>query len=42
LLATARDGIPLTRADGLVRLIDPRETNDALRQVKWVAEIVIA
>lgn len=40
-LAYARDGAPLTRAQGLVRLVDPRETRDALRQVKWLARIVI-
>jgi hypothetical protein len=42
LLALARDGVPLTREQGLVRLVDPRETDDALRQIKWVAQIVIA
>ncbi|MCC6454653.1 MAG: molybdopterin-dependent oxidoreductase [Caldilineaceae bacterium] len=41
LLATSCDGEPLTRAQGLVRLIVPHETEDALRQVKWVAEIQI-
>lgn len=39
LLATEIDGRPLTRAEGLVRLIVPSETDDALRQVKWVARI---
>lgn len=39
LLAYCRDEQPLTRADGLVRLIVPTETTDALRQVKWVATI---
>ena len=39
LLATSRDDAPLTRAAGLVRLIVPGETDDALRQVKWVALI---
>lgn len=39
LLALACDGKPLTRAQGLVRLIVPHETDDALRQVKWVARI---
>lgn len=39
LLALEMDGDPLTRAAGLVRLIVPGETNDALRQVKWVSEI---
>ncbi len=41
LLAYARDGQPLSRADGLVRLIVPDETDDALRQVKWVAHVRI-
>ena len=39
LLAHSIDGRPLTRAEGLVRLIVPAETDEALRQVKWVAEI---
>lgn len=39
LLAYERDGLPLSRADGLVRLIVPSETDDALRQVKWVSEV---
>jgi DMSO/TMAO reductase YedYZ molybdopterin-dependent catalytic subunit len=42
LLAYALDGHPLTRSQGLVRLIEPNETDDALRQVKWIAEIRIA
>jgi hypothetical protein len=41
LLATAIDGRPMTRAEGLVRLIVPSETRDALRQVKWIARIEI-
>lgn len=41
LLAYRRDGEPLTRVQGLVRLIVPSETEDALRQVKWVAQIYI-
>jgi DMSO/TMAO reductase YedYZ molybdopterin-dependent catalytic subunit len=41
LLALARDGAPLTRAQGLVRLIVPHEHDDALRQVKWVARIEV-
>jgi DMSO/TMAO reductase YedYZ molybdopterin-dependent catalytic subunit len=40
-LAHTLDGAPLTRAQGLVRLIVPSEVDDALRQVKWVAEIRI-
>ena len=39
LLAHTVDCRPLTRAEGLVRLIVPTETDEALRQVKWVAEI---
>jgi hypothetical protein len=41
LLATFLDGAPLTRDQGLVRLIVPQETDDALRQVKWVRRIEI-
>lgn len=41
LLAYEIDGAALTRTQGLVRLIVPSETDDALRQVKWVARIVI-
>lgn len=39
ILAMVIDGRLLTRAEGLVRLIVPAETDDALKQVKWVAEI---
>ena len=39
LLAHACNGQPLARADGLVRLIVPGELDDALRQVKWVADV---
>jgi DMSO/TMAO reductase YedYZ molybdopterin-dependent catalytic subunit len=39
LLAWAIDGRPMTRADGLVRLVVPSETDDALKQVKWVARV---
>ncbi len=39
LLAYTVDGAPLTREQGLVRLIVPSERDDALRQVKWVARI---
>lgn len=42
ILAHTVDGAPLTRAQGLVRLIVPSETDDALRQVKWVAEIRVS
>jgi hypothetical protein len=40
-LAYAVDGAPMTRAQGLVRLIVPAETDDALRQVKWVSQITV-
>jgi hypothetical protein len=39
LLAMTIDGRALTREEGLVRLIVPSETDDALRQVKWVSTI---
>ena len=39
LLAYAMDGQPMSRAEGLVRLIVPSERDDALRQVKWVGEV---
>lgn len=39
ILATRVDDSPLSRQDGLVRLIVPSERDDALRQVKWVARI---
>lgn len=42
LLAYMLDGARLTREQGLVRLIVPSETDDALRQVKWLATITIA
>jgi DMSO/TMAO reductase YedYZ molybdopterin-dependent catalytic subunit len=41
ILANAVDGVPLDRARGLIRLIVPAETDDALRQVKWVSRIDI-
>jgi DMSO/TMAO reductase YedYZ molybdopterin-dependent catalytic subunit len=41
LFAYEMDGRPLTRAEGLVRLIVPQERDDALRQVKWIASIRI-
>jgi DMSO/TMAO reductase YedYZ molybdopterin-dependent catalytic subunit len=41
LLALEIDGRPLTRDDGLIRLIVPTETDDALRQVKWIGRINI-
>ncbi len=39
LLATRINDSPMTREQGLVRLIVPTETDDALRQVKWIGEI---
>ena len=39
LLAYRLDDQPLTRAEGLIRMIVPSEKDDALRQVKWVGEI---
>ena len=36
LLAFEMDGQPLTREQGLVRMVVPSERDDALRQVKWV------
>lgn len=39
LLALTINERPMSRAEGLVRLIVPRESDDALRQVKWVCEI---
>lgn len=41
LLALTRDGAPLTRDAGLVRLIAPGETDAALKQVKWIARIEV-
>ncbi len=41
LLAYAIDGQPMERAAGLVRLIVPSETDDALKQVKWVGKVRI-
>ena len=35
------DGQKMTRQQGLVRLIVPTETDDALRQVKWVGRVVV-
>jgi len=38
-LAYAIDDQPMTRQQGLVRLIVPSERDDALRQVKWISRI---
>ena len=35
------DGQSMTRQQGLVRMIVPSETDDALRQVKWIGRIVV-
>lgn len=39
LLAYKIDGRPMSREEGLVRLIVPTETDEALRQIKWIAQI---
>lgn len=39
LLAYAIGGEAMTRQQGLVRLIAPGETDDALKQVKWVGRV---
>ena len=39
LLAHAIDGEPMTRQQGLVRLVVPSEKDDALRQVKWIDRV---
>ncbi len=39
LLAYMIDGQPMTRNQGLVRMIVPSEADDALRQVKWIGKI---
>lgn len=39
LLAYLLDGRKLERREGLVRLIVPGETDDALRQVKWIETV---
>lgn len=41
LLSDELDGRAMTRREGAVRLIVPSETDDALRQVKWVATVKI-
>lgn len=41
LLAYTKNNQPLTRQQGLVRLIVPSEKKDALRQVKWVRHLNI-
>lgn len=39
MLALTRDGMALTREQGLVRLVVPTEKRDALKQIKWVSHI---
>ena len=39
LLSYLLDGQPMSREQGLVRMIAPVEKDDALRQVKWVGRI---
>ncbi|MGB1253041.1 MAG: molybdopterin-dependent oxidoreductase [Candidatus Promineifilaceae bacterium] len=39
LLCTHSDGRPLDRKNGLIRLVVPSETDNALRQIKWVTTI---
>ena len=41
ILSYLLDGQKMTRAQGLVRMVVPSETDDALRQVKWVGRIVV-
>lgn len=41
LVAYLLDGAAMARSQGLVRLVVPTEVGDALRQVKWIAEIRI-
>jgi hypothetical protein len=41
LVATQIDGRSMTREEGLVRLIVPSETDDALRQVKWISSVTV-
>lgn len=41
LLADTINGYGMSRQQGAVRLVVPTETDDALRQVKWVADIKV-
>ena len=41
LLCDISDGEQLSRQNGLVRLVVPSETDNALRQIKWVATISV-
>ena len=42
ILALSIDGRPLSRQQGLVRLVVPQEKDTALLQVKWVSEIRVS
>ncbi len=42
ILALSIDRRPLSRREGLVRLVVPRERDTALLQVKWVSEIRVS
>ncbi len=41
LLCTHKDGHLIGRNEGLIRLIVPSETDNALRQIKWVRHITL-
>jgi len=41
ILAWQINRTPLQREQGLVRLIVPQDTDDALRQVKWVDRVIV-
>lgn len=41
LLPCMLDHDMMTRKQGLVRLIVPGERDDALRQIKWIAKIIV-
>ena len=41
ILSVTLDGQVMSREQGLVRMIVPSETDDALRQVKWVGRVVV-
>jgi len=41
ILADSIDSRPMTGEQGLIRLFFPGETDDALRQVKWVKKIIL-
>ena len=41
LLCYRANGEPLSREHGLVRLVVPSETDNALRQIKWIRDIYV-